>query len=230
MFDDFARGTRVNGCFTVLNISPQVKTIKIFLQPINYGGIRDLLQVPGVGEDDIRVSLLKGELRYKIKAKDIVVICSDIDLLQFNLTQKAFLQSSGIVNGLEVGSPQITQELNARIEAGGSGGITAEEHERLRQFVHLASAGGPGDGFASGAVKITSPFGATFPTSIVWFLDNTLSTKIIEKHLVYNSSQMPTTIVWNLYDVDGITIIHTIIDTITYTNNIFETSRTRTIL
>lgn len=106
--DDFAPYLKINGCFIVLNVSPQVKTISIFKYPINYHCTRDLLQIPGVAEQDIRASLLKGELQHKIRAKDIIVVCSDIDLIQFNAAQKAFLQGAGIVNGLEAsgtGSP-----------------------------------------------------------------------------------------------------------------------------
>ena len=104
--DIFAPYLKINGCFIVQNISPQVKTINIFNYPINYLDTRDLLMIPGVAEQDIRASLLKGELNHKIRAQDIVVVCSDIDLLQFNLSQRAFLQSSGIVNGLQVTSTQ----------------------------------------------------------------------------------------------------------------------------
>lgn len=106
--DVFAPYLKINGCFVVLNTSPQVKTIRIFDYPINYGQQRDLLQIPGVAEGDIRASLLKGELQHKIRAKDIRIICSDIDLLQFNDNQKLFLQQAGIVNGLSVGSDQMT--------------------------------------------------------------------------------------------------------------------------
>lgn len=66
------------------------------------GETRDLLAIPGVSEADIRASLLKGEIRHKILAEDITVICSDIDLLQFNDDQKLFLQQAGIIKGLEV--------------------------------------------------------------------------------------------------------------------------------
>lgn len=105
--DDFAPYLKINGCFIVLNTSPQVKTINIFNYPINYQQTRDLLQIPGVSEQDIRASLLKGELQHKILAKDIIVLCSDIDLLQFNNGQKQFLRSAGIVDGLQVSASQI---------------------------------------------------------------------------------------------------------------------------
>lgn len=102
-FDDFAPYLKKNGCFIVRNITPdRQKTIKIFTYPIPFNQTRDLLQIPGVGESDIRASLLKGELRHKILAKDIYVECSDIDLLQFNSDQKQFLQDAGIIKGLEV--------------------------------------------------------------------------------------------------------------------------------
>lgn len=104
--DVFAPYLKINGCFIVLNVSPQVKTINIFNYPINYNSTRDLLQIPGVSEQDIRASLLKGELQHKIRAKDIIVVCSDIDLLQFNDNQKNFLRNAGIVNGLQAGSSQ----------------------------------------------------------------------------------------------------------------------------
>jgi len=101
--DEFAPYLKKNGCFVVRNITPdRNKTIKIFHYPILFNTTRDLLQIPGVAEADIRASLLKGELRHKILAKDIVVECSDIDLLQFNLDQKKFLQDSGIIKGLQV--------------------------------------------------------------------------------------------------------------------------------
>jgi hypothetical protein len=100
--DQFAPNYKINGCFVVQNISPQVKTINIFTYPINYMQTRDLLQIPGVAEQDIRASLLKGELNFKIRAKDIIVICSDIDLLQFNTSQESFLKGAGIINGLQI--------------------------------------------------------------------------------------------------------------------------------
>lgn len=101
--NDFAPFLKKNGCFVVKNITPdRQKTIKIFNYPIPFNQTRDILQIPGVSESDIRASLLKGELRHKILAQDILIECSDIDLLQFNDDQKLFLQNAGIIKGLEV--------------------------------------------------------------------------------------------------------------------------------
>ncbi len=96
---------RVDTVFIVQNITqntPQEKTIHIFGYPIPAGKERDLLAIPVVSEADIRHSLLKGELRVKGENGEICVTRSNIDLLQFDPEQKAFLESICISNGLEV--------------------------------------------------------------------------------------------------------------------------------
>lgn len=206
----------INGCFIVENIiTDSNKTIYIFNYPIPVGTTRDLLRIPGVSEESIRAALLKGILRNKLFAKEIRVICSDIDLLQFNTAQKHFLQVGGVVDGLEV--------------TGSGSGITAAEHQTLRQLIHFIDSGGPGDGFASGAVREILPAGNPFPTSVTWYLDPGKTQKLVEKFITYNSNEMPIVITHNMYDFDGVTIIHTVTDAITYVNNAFETTRTRTI-
>lgn len=110
--NDFAPFTKKNGCFIVRNVTPdRQKTIKIFHYPILFNQTRDILQIPGVSESDIRASLLKGELKHKILAKDIIIECSDIDLLQFNEDQKTFLQDAGVINGLSVTAVPVLQFL-----------------------------------------------------------------------------------------------------------------------
>lgn len=97
----------INACFIVRNkITDSNKTIQIFNYPIPVGYYRDLIRIPGISEADIRASLLKGTLRNKIFAGEIEVVCSDIDLLQFNGLQKVFLQNAGIVNGLAITGDQ----------------------------------------------------------------------------------------------------------------------------
>lgn len=106
--DSFTPYSTNPNSFVVQNISfaPQ-KTIVIFQYPINWGQTRNLLAIPGVGPDDIRSSLLKGELRNKIMAGEIVITASDIDLLQFNTVELEFLQNAGIINGLQITSAQL---------------------------------------------------------------------------------------------------------------------------
>lgn len=100
--NEFAPISTNNGRFVVLNISTQQKMLKIFNYPIPFGTTRDLLAIPGVGEADIRAALLKGEIRIKIEAGEIVVTESDIDLLQFNTIQYSFLTNAGITTGTRV--------------------------------------------------------------------------------------------------------------------------------
>jgi len=111
--NSFAPFLKRNGSFIVKNVtSDRQKTIKIFNYPILYNQTRDLLMIPGVSESDIRASLLKGELLYKILAQDIVITSSDIDLLQFNDDQRTFLENAGVTSGLIITADQ----------GGGSGG------------------------------------------------------------------------------------------------------------
>lgn len=99
----------IKGCFIVENIiTNSNKTIRIFDYPILVGGTRDILRIPGISEADIRASLLKGEIRNKLLAKEIRIICSDIDLLQFNPDQKKFLMQGGVTYGTEVNSANIS--------------------------------------------------------------------------------------------------------------------------
>jgi len=207
----------INGCFIVMNvITNSNKTIRIFDYPIPVGTTRDLLRIPGIDEAEIRASLLKGTLRNKLRAQEIRVICSDIDLLQFNDTQKTFLMQAGITDGLEV-------------TAIGSG-ITETQHETLRQLIHLADGvGGPLEGFASGAYRETLPLDNPFPTSITWWDSSSKSLKIVEKNLSYDANKRITVTVWKVYDEGGI-LLATVTDTFAYNGSSpFESSRTRVI-
>jgi hypothetical protein len=226
--NDFAPGKNEYGQFIIKNISPQNKTIFLFAGwPINLGGTRDLLTIPGVAESDIKSSLMKGELRTKFKNGDIELVMSNIDLLQFNNLGIQYLQGYGFTTGVLVDYNQLDGYVQGLLSAGPGSGITPTEHETLRQLIHFIDSG-PGDGFVSGAVQITSPAGP-FPNSITWYLDNTQTTKLVEKLINYNSNRFPSIITWNMYDIDGISIIHSVIDTITY-NAAFESSRVRQIM
>lgn len=109
-------------------------------------------------------------------------------------------------------------------EGGGAGGLTASSHEALRQLVHLAEGSGPFEGFATGAVRVIA--GGPFPSSITWYTDNTLTSKIVEKLITYNPNKTPATIYWAVYGVDGTTVLATAMDTISY-SGAFEVTRVR---
>lgn len=109
---------------------------------------------------------------------------------------------------------------------GSAVGIGIDEHPALRQLIHFIDEG-PGDGFVSGAFK--EIIGQPFPTSSTWYVNATKTQKIVEKIITYSGTVFPQTIAWNMYDVNGITVLHTVVDTIIYQDNIFESTRTRTI-
>ena len=101
--NDFAPFQKRNTSFVVKNIiTDSNKTIKIFQYPIPVGYQRDLLLIPGVSESDIRASLLKGEILVKLLANEVIIVYSDIDLLQFNSDQLNFLISKGVTTGLQI--------------------------------------------------------------------------------------------------------------------------------
>lgn len=123
--------------FVVKNIALDYKTINIFTYPIVSGQTRDLLSIPFISESDIRFHLLKGEILLKLLAKEIIIVESNIDLLQFDSAHKQFLKDSGVVIGTEVGVDQITNNLYQTIldgyGGGGSSGFVAyvDFHENI---------------------------------------------------------------------------------------------------
>lgn len=203
--------------FVVKNIAPRGKRVRVFAYPINNGETRDLLAIPGVSEADIRHALLKGALMIKLQNKELIVVDSDIDLLQFNDEHKLFLQSVGITKGLEV-------------TAIAGGGMTPTQHETLRQLIHLADGvGGPMTGFASGAYREILPTDDPFPTSITWWNSSAKTKKIVEKNLSYDSNKRITVTDWKVYDENGV-LLASITDVFDYNGSSpFESSRTRVI-
>lgn len=212
------------GQFVVRNISPQKKTVKVFNYPINLHETRDLLKIPGIYEAEIKSSLMKGQLRRKFLNQDIELVISNIDLLQFTDCGINYLEGYGFTTGVTIGFDQLDGYLQSII---GGGGSIEPQHKTLRDLIHFIDEG-PGDGFATGAFKEVLPNNSPFPTSITWYLDVAKTKKLVEKFIIYTNTAFPTTIHWNMYDYDGVTLIHTVIDTITY-NTAFESTRTRAI-
>lgn len=117
---------------------------------------------------------------------------------------------------------EAVQDLDLAI----TGKITTAQHETLRQLIHFIDSG-PGNGFSAQAFKQTLPINSILPTSIIWYLDVGLTIKLVEQLITW-SGIVPSTIVWNIYNSDGITIKNSITDTFTYSSSIFESVLTRT--
>jgi hypothetical protein len=105
--------------------------------------------------------------------------------------------------------------------------LTPAAHETLRQLIHFLPDG-PGRGFPSGSYREILPPSSPFPTTITWWESAAMLKKIFEKLYTYTGA-FPTTIVYNIYQTDGVTIAESATDVITY-SGAFETSRTRTIV
>lgn len=127
-------------------------------------------------------------------------------------------------NDLVLTDPNAGSYTLSQLSTGGSG-ITAAQHKTLRQLIHFIEEG-PAEGFASGAYKTVS-YSGIFPTSEIWYEDNTLAKKIVEVTTTY-SGILVSTEEWKMYDTDGTTVLATITDSYTY-SGLLEATRTRTI-
>lgn len=112
-----------------------------------------------------------------------------------------------------------------QISGGTISGITQVQHQTIPNLIHYLEEG-PGDGFIQAYKQV---FGSPFPSAVIWYTNSTMQYIIVEKQIIRNSINMPITIIWTVYSTDGITPVHTVSDSITYMNNIFEVSRQRTI-
>lgn len=115
------------------------------------------------------------------------------------------------------------------VEKGLTGsGLSEAQHKALRHLIHFIDSG-PADGFASGAFHETLPSASPFPTSFIWWTSAAKTHKIVELTLTLNANKTPATEAWKMYDTDGVTVLVTVTDTISY-SGIFETTRTRAIV
>jgi hypothetical protein len=169
------------------------------------------------------------------------IINSIIDETSFNITSSIVSSTGGTIHfmyregarqvgfdptGLSVVTAHNVQDAIREIAVNATG-ISESIHKTLRHLIHFINEG-PGDGFASGAYKTTLPAGDPFPTSIIWWESSAQTEKIVEKTLTLNSNKTPSQIEWKMYDTNGVIVIATVTDSITY-SGIFEISRTRII-
>jgi hypothetical protein len=73
------------------------------------------------------------------------------------------------------------------------------------------------------------PKNSIFPTSYIWYADSTKRQKIVAVEITWHKT-VPTKIVYQIYSADGSTIIQQMQEVITYTNNIFVSNVTRSLI
>jgi len=119
----------------------------------------------------------------------------------------------------------VLSQSNGSINISEAVPFSSASHAGMRQMIHLA-ADGPYESFGPTAVCDTGP--PPFPTASIWYTDPTRTAKIIETFVTYNPNKTIATVLNHVYDEDGLTIISSSLDSITY-SGVFETTRTRTI-
>ncbi len=102
--------------FVVQNITAK-KCIKVFNAPIEPGDVRDLMALPDVTGVSIYENLIGGDLLRKILAKEIKIIASNINLLEFSDSGRQFLIDAGITEGVLIGMDELDAEVQAKLNA-----------------------------------------------------------------------------------------------------------------
>lgn len=124
-------------------------------------------------------------------------------------------------------------EPNNRAElqyVSGSGFIFNDEGTKIRFRRRLQNFidDGPTAGFPSGLFKET--LGGAFITDEIWWESIAKTRRVVHLQVTRSlANRMPLTESWVMYGDDGTSVVETATDVITYTNDVFETGRTRTI-
>lgn len=93
--------------FRIQNISNKV--FRVFNRQIHPGGTYDLMRLPYISEDNIKHSLIKGELYNKLSKNQIAIIDNNIDLFIENEELANFLRNVGLKIVSGNAKRQITQ-------------------------------------------------------------------------------------------------------------------------
>lgn len=115
--------------FIVQNVT--TKWISIFNNPIAPGAYIDLMKIRGISEEEIKSSLIKGELYHKFRTKSIKAFQSNVNLMSFDPEFTGFLNRNGITTG--TGNPfQQSGEV--------SGTYTCSVNVNINDVVYLTSS------------------------------------------------------------------------------------------
>jgi hypothetical protein len=94
-----AFNTSTDISFIIRNNSSIGRSIKVFNTKINPGGTLDLMDVPGVTEEDIRTEVTKGSLKALLAGGSLQVVSSTVNFTTVDAVHGAFLTSIGIPVG-----------------------------------------------------------------------------------------------------------------------------------
>lgn len=221
-------GNAAAGDYTVDEVTNDT-TFKVVETPPadGTGGTATFYHPPGatkVGVDDTGLDITASNVQDAIAGLDSLgrVKVSSNDSATGYLNGK-LVAGSGVNFTEQSDGSDETLEISAEVTEG--------NHRTLRHLIHFIDDG-PAGGFTSGAYKEILPAGDPFPTSIIWWESSAKLKKIVEKTITVSgvgvSTIKPTPIEWKMYDTDGVTVLATVSDAITY-QGVFEVSRVRTI-
>jgi hypothetical protein len=108
-----------------------------------------------------------------------------------------------------------------------AGFMSTVDKSKIDGLAVLSSDGGPFEGYAAGFLEIL-PAADPFPTSWNWWTSAGKTLRIVDLVITRNANNTPAVETWRAFASNGITVVTTAVDTVTY-SGIFEMSRTRTI-
>jgi len=178
--------------------------------------VGDVSNNPGFLDCWLYIGDMASDVTSSVSASNITTRINGVNL---STNTQVINLSGSIVSGSVSGGTDVTYTFDA---------LKADDRVHI-----LLSDGGPFERYLSGSYRETEYFSKIFPSSSIWYEDNSKTKKIVEKIWFYNSNKTVNTIVRNVYATDGSTILTTATDTIVYGSGavppIAEVNRTRTI-
>jgi len=145
---------------------------------------------------------------------------SDLDSIQ-QPTSANYLDDAGVEHA-ELHATEIQAIEAIQTKVGETLSLDNESIDYLNKLLIILSGNHP-----KGTYKEITTI--PFPSKVTYYTDSGKTIKLVEKTIIRDTQQKPTTIIYRLYnETTSNTIVRTITETIMY-SGVFETSRTRTI-
>jgi hypothetical protein len=126
---------------------------------------------------------------------------------------RVFVDRDSTDQGLRFTEPTVgVKKLNRLVSNSLS---DTQSHQALLDIIHFLDDG-PGDGWASGAVRVRVGTGPN-AGGWVWYTSTAMTARIIDMTVTYPAgSILPQTKAWRLYAANGTSVIRTLTDTYTW--------------